>query len=252
LGSGETAPPLTLRVPQVAEAEATLEAARAGRSRAQRDLARTEVAGPYEGRIRVKHVDIGQFVNRGTPVATVYAVDYAEVRLPLPDSQLAYVDLPLDYRDGSARLTGPEVVLLAEFAGETHRYSGHIVRTEGEIDPRSRMVTAVAQVADPYARGDERSRPPLAAGMFVEAEIIGREVEDVLRLPRAALRQDGTVLLVDDDRRLRFRTVQVLRATDSDILVTGGLSSGDRICLSPLSAVTDGMQVRIAGEDDPS
>ena len=252
LGSSDEAAPLTLRLPQVAEARANLEAAHAAEARAQRDLMRTAIVTPYAGRIRSTHVDIGQFVNRGTTVATVYAVDYAEVRLPLPNAELAYVDLPLDYRGDGDRERGPQVQLTTEFAGRRYVYEGRIVRTEGEIDPRSRMVTAVAQVADPYARGADPLRPPLAAGMFVEAAIVGREFDDVLRVPRSALRQDGRVLLVDNESRLRFRQVEILRTTATDLFITKGLNPGDRVCLSPLSAVTDGMFVRTDRKHGPS
>ena len=91
---------LTLREPQLEEARASVAGAEAGVERAQRDLERAEIVAPYAGRIRQKDVDVGQFVRVGDVVATVYAVDVAEVRLPLPDEQLAYLDLPLSYRGG--------------------------------------------------------------------------------------------------------------------------------------------------------
>ena len=174
-GQGEPTT-LTLRQPQVAQAEAAVAAARAAVVKAERDLERTRIRAPYSGRVREKLVGIGQFVVPGTRLATIYAVDFAEIRLPLPDSELAFVDLPLNYRGEQSSARGPEVVLRAEFAGRVHEWLGRIVRTEGEIDPRSRMVHAVARVADPYGRGDDPDRPPLAAGLFVEAEIRGRTV----------------------------------------------------------------------------
>ena len=244
LGDGGAATPLTLREPQLAEARSTLEAAGAAAKRAERDLERTTIRAPYAGRVREKQVDRGQFVNRGTAVATIYAVDFAEIRLPLPDAELAFIDLPLDYRGEGGAANGPEVRLRAEFAGRLHEWSGRIVRTEGEIDPQSRMVHTVARVKDPYARGNEADRPPLAAGMFVEAEILGRTARGVAVLPRSALREGGRVLIVDDDDRMRFRQVEVMRATRGSVIVQAGLASGERVCLSPLAAVTDGMQVR--------
>ena len=195
-------------------------------------------------------MDVGQYVTPGTPLARVYAVDYAEIRLPLPDAELAYLDLPLDYRDEAARDTGPEVILRADFAGKTHEWRGRIVRTEGEIDPRSRMVYTVARVKDPYARGDDPSRPPLAAGLYVEAEILGHGAEGVAVVPRSAVRNGDTVLVVDEDDLLRFRTVDILRTGDQKAIIRSGLAAGERLCLSSLVAVTDGMRVRIL-QDDP-
>lgn len=247
LGRGE-ATPLTLREPQMEDARASLAAAEAALETAQRNLARTEIVAPYDGRVREKLVDVGQFVTVGTPVVTLYSVDYAEVRLPLPDDQLAYLDLPFEYRNNPSRRNGPMVTLRADFAGKVHEWTGRIVRTEGEIDPRSRMVHVVAQVANPYARGDDPKRPPLAAGMYVKAEIEGTTASQAALLPRAALRRDGLVYVVDGENRLRFRDVEVLRSTNENIIIGSGLETGEKVILSPMEAVTDGMQVRVPEE----
>jgi RND family efflux transporter MFP subunit len=228
----------------VADAQAALAAAGADLELAERNLVRTEIRAPYAGRVRGKSVGVGQFVTTGTPLASIYAVDAAEVRLPLPGRELAYLDLPLGYRRAPGQPAGPPVTLQAEFAGRTHAWSGRIVRTEGEIDPRTRMVHAVASVEDPYARGADPGRPPLAAGLFVKAEIQGIMATDVAVLPRAALRGEGQVLVLDDDDRLRFRDITILRSTAESVIVSAGLAAGERVCLSPLAAVTDGMQVR--------
>ena len=151
LGQGEP-PPLVVRAPQIAEAEAMLASAEAAFEQAEYDLERTVVKAPYAGRVREKRVDVGQFVSRGSSIARLYSVDYAEVRLPIPDKDLAYVNLPLAYRGQKERAAGPRVTLMANFAGKRHRWQGRIVRTEGEIDPRTRMVQAIAQVDDPYGR----------------------------------------------------------------------------------------------------
>ena len=236
---------LTLRKPQLEDARASVAGAEAGLERAQRDLERAEIAAPYPGRVWKKSVDIGQFIRVGDAVATIYAVDVAEVRLPLPDEQLAYLDLPLSYR-GGADQPAPRVTLRATFAGGTHEWQGRIVRTEGEIDPVSRMVHAVAEVLDPYAPG---SRPPLAVGMYVEAEIAGRTARNVAVVPRAALRGKDRVLVVDADDRLSFREIDILRATTDAIYVRGGLADGDLVVVSPLDSPTEGMRVQVVDAD---
>ena len=243
VGTGQ-ARSLTLREPQIASAKAELAAAKANLETAQRNLERTEVRAPFSGRVRQKNVDVGQFVTVGAPVARIYAVDAAEVRLPLPNEDLAYLDLPLNYRGESGRIRGPAVTLRAEFAGRIHEWQGRIVRTEGEIDPQTRMVHVVAEVQNPYGRGPDPTRPPLAAGMFVEAEIVGRTVEHVAIVPRAALRGPSQVLVVDVNSRLRFRDVEVLRATTNELFILGGRETGDRVNVSPVEAVSDGMEVR--------
>ena len=243
VGTGQ-ARSLTLREPQIASAKAELAAAKANLETAQRNLERTELRAPFSGRVRQKNVDVGQFVTVGAPVARIYAVDAAEVRLPLPNEDLAYLDLPLNYRGESGRIRGPAVTLRAEFAGRIHEWQGRIVRTEGEIDPQTRMVHVVAEVQNPYGRGPDPTRPPLAAGMFVEAEIVGRTVAHVAIVPRAALRGPSQVLVVDVNSRLRFRDVEVLRATTNELFILGGLETGDRVNVSPVEAVSDGMEVR--------
>ena len=239
---------LTLRKPQLEEARASVAAADANVDRAERDLERAKIVAPYAGRIRRKNVDVGQFVSSGTAVATIYSVDSAEVRLPLPDGELAYLDLPLSYRGGEQQPT-PAVTLRATFAGQTHEWLGRIVRTESEIDPVSRMVHVVAQVEDPYAPGPSPNRPPLAVGMYVDAEIQGRIATNIAVLPRSALRGSNQVLVINPDDRIFFRDIDILRATTDSVFVRGGLESGELVATSPLDAPTDGMRVQIANTD---
>ena len=249
LGEGEPSP-LLFREPQIAEVQSSLAAAEAALEQASYDLDRTVLRAPFTRRVRSKQVDVGQFVQRGETLATLYSVDVAEVRLPIPNSELEFCDLPLAYRDGKTSSEGPGVVLKALFAGEEHSWQGRIVRTEGEIDPRTRMVNTVAQVEDPYARGGHSRRPPLAVGMFVQAEIEGDRVRDVIRLPRSAMRGENVVYVVDRRGRLRFRTVTPLRTEREVVLVREGLEEGDLICVSPMEAAVDGMSFRTAVEGD--
>ncbi len=249
LGEGEPTP-LTFRELQVAEAKAMLASSAASLAQAQYDLERTFVKAPYAGRLRTKSVDVGQFVTRGTAVARIYAVDYAEIRLPIPDQQLAYVDVPLAFRGEAAEARGPKVVIRARFAGREHRWEGRVVRTEAEIDPQSRMVQVVARVAKPYDQGGRRGRPPLAVGMFVEAEIQGRWVPSVTALPRGALRDNGQVYVIEPGGRLEFRSIDILRAERRRVLVRSGLKAGERVCISNLEAAVDGMRVTVV-EPEP-
>ena len=254
LGQGEPSS-LVVREPQIAEAMATLASAEAALDQAKFDLERTVVRAPYAGRVRAKQVDVGQYVQRGAPVATLYSVDVAEVKLPIPDAELEYVNLPLAYRGAAENAQGPGVTLTAEFAGREHKWYGRIVRTDGEIDATTRMVNAIAQVKDPYAKGRDSRRPPLAVGMFVEAEINGRRVGNVVRLPRTALRGDARVLVVDTANRLYYRDIDIFRLDRDEVLVRGGLEPGDRVCVSNVEAAVNGMEVRVgddAAEGDPS
>ena len=223
-------------------ADATLREARAKLTRAERDRVRTQMIAPYDGRVRKERVDIGQFITRGTTVATIYATDIAEVRLPIHDEELAYLELPL--LAGSADVAAPvKVTLRARFAGGDHEWQGEVVRTEGELDPQTRMINVIAQVVSPYAQHEDR--PPLSVGLFVEAEIHGRQVPNVVVLPRSAIRGKNRVFVIGSDGRLQFRNVDVLRIVADQAYVQGGLIAGELVCLSTLDNALDGMMVRL-------
>ncbi len=250
LGNGE-ATDLALRKPQLADARAGLQAALASQEQARLSLERTRIRAPYEGRVLSKTVDLGQYVSPGAPVASIYAVDYAEVRLPVPHEQLAYLDLAYNFRDELEPASRPKALIRAVFAGRPHTWHGEIVRMEGEIDARTRMVNLVARIRAPYDRGDDPERSPLFIGLFVKAEILGRDVREIVVLPRSALRDRGQVLVIDGEDRLHFRRVDLLRLEAETALIRSGLNRGDRVCISPLDAVVEGMRVRVlTGNDD--
>ncbi len=249
LGEGE-ANPLVLREPQLEEVRAALASAEASLEQAEYDLERTVVVAPYSGRVRQKSVDRGQYVQKGAPVATLYSVDVAEVRLPIPDEELAYLSLSLAYRgDDGAKQTGPRVKLTAQFAGRSHSWMGRIVRTDAEIDPQTRMIQAIAQVEDPYAPTAGRGKPPLAVGMFVQAEVYGRSMR-VIPLPRAAIRGENTVLVVNDQNKIEFRELTIARRERDRVLVTSGVKPGEKICVSVLETAVAGMPVRLLQSRD--
>ena len=230
----------------VANAEAGVREARVSVRRAELDLGRTRIRAPFGGRVREKHVDLGQFVNRGGPVARVYSIDYAEVRLPIRDADLAHLELPTGFDDaGEGDLPGPVVHLSATVAGEPHIWRGELVRSEGARDARTQMLSLVAQVRDPYVRDGDPDRVPLPIGIFVEASIEGRRVAGVFAVPRSALRRGDQVLVVDEESRVRIRPVEVVRSDDENSWLRAGVVDGDRVVVSPLELATDGMPVRV-------
>ena len=218
-------------------AEASLQDATANFNQAEQDLARTQIRAPFAGLVRSENVDIGQFVSRGSPIATIYAGNQAEVRLPIADRQLAFLNIPVSIRGEIPQEFQPEVTLTAQYAGQTLEWKGNIVRSEAEIDVSSRMVQLVARV-------ESASNPvPQSIGLFVSAEIQGLAAKNVVVLPREALRNDNQVLVVDDENRLRFRKIETLRLYQDDLLVQAGLEAGERVCISPLQTAIEGMVV---------
>jgi len=231
---------LYLRKPQLEQAEAQLLAARADLNTAQDELDRTEIRAPYDALIRAKHSDLGQFVSPGSPLADIFSVDYAEVRLPIPQGRLSYLELPGLTGDGQ----GSPIDLYTDVAGEVKHWTAHLHRTEGVFDERSRVLYAVARIEDPYGLRHP-DREPLRIGSFVNANIQGRELQDIVRLPRYVLRAGNNVWIVDDSRRLRNRKVTLLRTGGDLLYISGGLDEGDLVSLTTLDSSFDSSEVVI-------
>ena len=212
--------------------EAALKEAQINLDQAERDLDRTELRAPFDAIVRSKAVDLGEFVSMGKPLAQLFAADGFEVRLPVLDTQLAYLNLPSSI-EATAPLNSanlPSVRLSAQYAGAAASWDAQLVRSESEIDRRSRMVTLVARVS---GTRNALSANPLPVGAFVNAEIEGITLENAFQLPRSALRQDNQVLVVDEESRLRFREVSIARYEKDRILIQSGLREGCLLYTSP-------------------
>ncbi len=243
---------LVLRKPQLQTERANVAAAQAQLEQAKLNLQRTRITAPYDGRLLEKKADLGQYVNPGNVLGKIYAIDYAEVRLPLNNRQLAFVDIPEIFRGQEKQsTTGPEVLLRAQIGGKTWEWPARIVRSEGAIDEQSRQTFVIARVDDPYAER-QSGQPPLKVGQFVEAEVTGRTLENVPVIPAAALRAGNHVFIVDADMRLRKRSVEILWQDAENAVVKSGLQAGDRLVLTPVSSKLVGRQVKLASDADTS
>ena len=219
---------------------AALDDARAAVKRARVDLQRTVFTAPFNGRIRAENVDVGQFLSKGATIATLYDTDRLQVRLPLADSQLAFLD-PSYAKTGLAGENPANVLLTAEYAGGEQSWSAKLLRTEGDISTKSRFLHVIVEVDETVNSSGVR----LPVGLFVAATIEGRNVDNLVSVPRTALRPDNSVMVIGDDDRLRFREVSVFKLSDSDVLISEGLTSGERISISPLQFVVEGMPVTV-------
>jgi len=228
---------------EYASAAAALASAEAELVRAQRNLERTEIRLPYEGMVLSKDTDLGQFVSPGTRLGVAFATDYAEVRLPLTDQDLAFVDLPeaTEIAETGA-WDGPPVTLSATRMGKPAEWQARIVRSEGVVDEKSRVTYAVARIDDPYRLHE--AGIPLPVGTFVTAEIAGRMMDEVIRVPRSALRSASQLLIVDEDNRIRIRDVDVVRADARYAYIGDGAEAGERIAVSAIETPLNGMYVR--------
>ncbi len=239
---------------EAASAAAALASAKAALTRAKRDLERTHIRLPYDGMVRSKAVDLGQFVSPGTRLGTVFATDFAEVRLPLTDQELAFIDLPAIRSPSSGgAVEGPAATLSAVRKGQRREWPARIVRTEGVVDETSRVTYAVARIEDPYQFDGELE--PLPMGTFVSASIEGRRIDGVVRVPRNIIRGADELIFVDDENRLQIREVQIVHADADYAYVGNGAEPGQRVLVTALDAPVNGMAVRTgdgeAAEGEP-
>lgn len=247
LKSSKAASDLAMRKPQLAEAFASLDFAKADLELRLGDLDRTVIRAPYDGLVREKRADVGQFVNGGSALAATFSVDVAEIRLPLPDSQLPYLNLD---EHELAQGRGPLVMLSANIGGQLNSWQGRIVRTEGVFDERSRVLYLVAQIDDPYNRHSSKWEHSLRIGTFVEAAIEGEQLDNVIRLPRTALRRGNRIWTVTDNDTLKPVTVEIARADEQSVLIRAGLKSGQLICLTVPENPLSGTPVRYQEPSD--
>jgi RND family efflux transporter MFP subunit len=228
---------------ELASAVAALATAKAERVRAKRNLERTYIRVPYEGMVRAKETDLGEFVNTGTKLGVVFATDYAEIRLPLTDLDLAYVELPDAAQEAaSSSAEGPAVTLSATQKGQIVEWPAIIVRTEGVVDEKSRVTYAVARVEDPYRLHSDGV--PMPVGTFVGATIQGAVIENLIRVPRAVIRGTNELIFLDSDDKLVIRNVLVARSDSDYAYISSGAERGERVVVTALESAITGLKVR--------
>ncbi len=231
---------LVAKQPQLAAAQARLEADKADLRKALLHLERTKLKAPFAGRVGEEKVDVGQYVSPGQALGTLYSTETAEIVVPLEGGDLFWFDVPaFTSTDGR----GAPAVIRASIAGRELSWPGKVVRTEGRLDERTRMIHVVVRVDKPYAR-----KPPLVFGLFVTVEIEGHKIEKAAIIPRGALHQGNVVWVLDQESRLRFRKVEVARVQGDEVIVTKGLEDGETVVTTPLKVVTDGMTVRMVSK----
>ncbi|MBW2148008.1 MAG: efflux RND transporter periplasmic adaptor subunit [Deltaproteobacteria bacterium] len=237
-------PPLVAKEPQLAAAKAMLEADRAELSKALLNLERTQLKAPFDGRVGEESVDIGQYVVPGQALAALYSTEAAEIVVPLEQEDLYWFDVP-----GFTSNEGPgsAAVVRARIAGRERTWRGRVVRTEGKLDERTRMINVVVRVEKPNVK-----KPPLAVGLFVAVDIEGRTLPNATVIPRSALHQEDVVWVVDEDGQLHFRNVDIARIQGEEVIVTDGLKENEMVVINSLKAVTDGMTVhtKVLDESD--
>ncbi len=243
LGRSGQPTPLTLREPQMAEARAKLESAKAQLAETDLQLARTSLYAPFTGRVTMRHVDQGEFVTVGTKLGEVYATNVMDVRLPMTNEELRRAGMTIGF-EANAKTPGIPVTLSADVAGVYSQWNAQIVRTDSRYDSKTRVLYAYAEVKDPFGKGSDNGTP-LAPGIFVTAAIDGRKLENIILVPRAALRGENKVYVANADNTLTIKTVTVLSSDRENAILDTGVEIGASVITSPIRGVADGMKIEV-------
>lgn len=246
---------LVTRAPQVARAKADVAAAEARVVKAERDAQRTIIRAPYAGQVLEQAADVGQYVGQGTVLGRIFATDFVEIRLPLPERESQHLQLPERYRDANDTTTAAKVRLRTTAAGKTVIWEGRLVRVESALDAETRQTTAVAQIDNPFSKRADGA-PPLKIGQFVEAEIEGDALDDVFIIPRAAVRAGDEIILITAQNTLKRMNVEPVFGTEKQIVVAANSpkapKEGDVLCLTPIPFPADGARVSPVIDGVPS
>ncbi|HRX74448.1 MAG TPA: efflux RND transporter periplasmic adaptor subunit, partial [Hyphomonas sp.] len=238
------ASPLARREPQLAQAHAALDSAKAQLKDAELALERTAVYAPFSGRVWERDVDIGQVVGTGQSLGRIFANDVVEVSLPLDDEEMGRLGLPLAFA-ASAQQPGPVVDFSAVVGGIERHWKGEVVRTAAAVNSQTRQINVIAELQDPYGKGADDGAP-MAPGLFVNAVIEGKTIPDVLIAPRASLRGDDRIFIGDRDTgKLSIKTVDLIYSDTNGAYIRSGLNEGEYAITSPIQAAFDGMNITV-------
>ena len=236
---------LVKRIPQIQKAEAEAKSAQAHYHLAVKNLARAEVRAPFRGRILNILADVGQQVGAGasSSLAQIYSIKTGDVHFSLSNKELSF----LGFTDG---LSQQSKQITAQILDDDEKviHQGSIDRSLGIIDPKTRLHNLVASFencfTDPFT-GSSLAKKPLVLGQFVKLKLIGPEI-GIFVVPISSFRSMDTILILDQDNRLKLRKVKTIKKNGVDAWIKTGVKDGEKICITPLDIIAEGMKVRIS------
>ncbi|KXO09193.1 Membrane fusion protein of RND family multidrug efflux pump [Moritella sp. JT01] len=232
-------------IPQINDAKSRVKAAEADLRLANLKLDHTVITAPFSGRVKAVSVGRGQLVNSGEVIGEIFSLDKMHVRLPVADKYLTLMDLPQQINafvhdaNVAESVESPRVILSVSVNNKRYQWQGTITGTEGGL-AENRLQYVVAEVLN-----DPEQPLYLQPGRFVKAEISGREFENIVIIPRLALRNDNKVWLLDEQQRLQIVTVDVIHQGKNQVYINAGLDEGDKLILTPLDVAVNGMKLNV-------
>lgn len=233
LGRGQPTE-LAMRVPQIKNAEARIVAAKASIQKAKLDITKTVIRSPFNATVARKSTEIGNFLAPGSPVGEFFQTEPLEIRLPIPLDEISFLET------GPSRQILGKLTLSTKIGNETLYWDASITRTEGQIDQSSRSIFVISDI-DPKAESDNPLQ--LQPGLFLDATISGKTIDDVAVVPPNAFLDLNTVVVINRNDCLEFRPVKVVRREENLVYVSEGLRENERLCLTELATMIEGTKV---------
>ncbi len=238
---------LSLLPVQLRQKRAALNVIRSELRRAVLQLSRTKIVSPFDARARKTSLDVGDFASAGQSVGAIYDVSALEVPVSLPVQDVRWAFRRI--RGASFPRSQEEVkrffpaarVSWSQF-GKKFAWEGRVSLVDSGLDESTRALTLVVEIPEPMKNWAPGEHPPLLVGMFVQAELEGVTMSGVYVIPRAALRAQDQVYLLDDGK-LRIQKVQVIRKSEDGVVIKSGVDENARIILSAIPDPVPGMKL---------
>jgi len=231
-----------LRLPQLRAAKSNIETAKAQLTLAELNLERTKIRAPYNGRILDTFVNVGSVIGPNVKLAQIYSSDAIEVRLPIANKALRFINLPEQSKGDKQKF--PQAFIENKLTEPPQTWQGRVVRTEASIDAASQQLYVVARIDDPFQNYKDKARRSLKIGQFVRAHISGQQLDKVISIPNSTLYQGSYVYTVKDER-LQRQPVEVLWRDQNTSVIKSGLENGQHLVTTLLGQITSGTLVEV-------
>jgi multidrug efflux pump subunit AcrA (membrane-fusion protein) len=232
IGSGE-ATELALRKPQLEQAILNFSIAEATLNKAKRDLSKTIFIAPFNGRVVNKYIENKSIVFPGTLIANIYSTEFFEVNLPISDRDIFFTGLTFDGKE-----INENNQLKVKLIASNKELFGLIVRTEAELDPKSKMKSCIARIDNKY------SKLILSKGEYVEADIYGLDILNSYKIPRNKVR-NKKVWIINDKSLLKQREVEIIRFEEENVITRNGFKPRDHLLISRMTSPIDNLEVNM-------
>ena len=233
LGKGKDPNDLVLRKPQLETALARVVAAKAALEKSERDLERTKIRSPYESKIKNTNIELGSLLSPGTTIGSIYSADKYEIRLPVSISDYDFVEFDFS----------SEVSFQTDIAGAQYKWTGQLLRTESQVDRSSQSIFLVASIEN-----SELKNKFLVPGIYLKAKLFGKKIKDTYSVPRGALIGKNRIIIALENDTVSFKEVTIIRSSREEVIISEGISKGDRIVTTPIPNAIEGMKVNIYNE----